>query len=177
MGTRIEVADLFASVPARRKFLKTANTEWGHISDWLGRAALALPAIHFDVQRDDRPAIVWPSVGDPLDRAAAVLSESVAAGLVRAERDHGDLALRALVSGPEHHRATGAGIHLFVNGRPVRDRLIRHALLQVYRDILPRGRFPSALLFLDVAADQVDVNVHPAKLGGAASRIRRRSTN
>ena len=162
-GTRVEVADLFAGVPARRKFLKTANTEWGHISDWLGRAALALPAVHFDVLRDDRPALTWPAVRDPLDRAAAVLSESVAAGLVRAERDHGDLALRVLVSGPEHHRATGTGIHLFVNGRPVRDRLIRHALLQVYRDILPRGRFPSALLFLELAADQVDVNVHPAK--------------
>ncbi len=162
-GTRVEVADLFEGVPARRKFLKRASTEWGHISDWLARAALALPAIHFDVQRDDRPALAWPACEDRLDRAAAVLGEEVAAGLVAAERDHGDLALRALVSGPEHHRATGAGIHLFVNDRPVRDRLLRHALLQVYRDILPRGRFPSAILFLEVGPELVDVNVHPAK--------------
>ncbi len=162
-GTRVEVADLFEGVPARRKFLKTATTEWSHISDWLGRAALALPGIHFDVIRDDRPALSWPATADPLDRAAVVLSDEVARALVRVERDHGDLALRALVSGPEHHRATGAGIHLFVNGRPVRDRLIRHALLQIYRDVLPRGRFPSALLFLELAPDQVDVNVHPAK--------------
>ncbi|MBW2243440.1 MAG: DNA mismatch repair endonuclease MutL [Deltaproteobacteria bacterium] len=162
-GTRIEVADLFEGVPARRKFLKRATTEWGHISDWLTRAALALPHIHFDVHRDDRPAFAWPACDDVLDRAAAVLSEEVAASLVAVERDHGDLAIRALVSGPEHHRATGAGIYLFVNGRPVRDRLLRHALLHVYRDILPRGRFPTAILFLAVAPDQVDVNVHPAK--------------
>lgn len=162
-GTRIEVADLFEGVPARRKFLKRATTEWGHISDWLSRAALVLPQIHFDVQREDRPALSWPACELVLDRVAAVLSEEVASGLISVERDHGDLALRALLSGPEHHRATGAGIFLFVNGRPVRDRLIRHALLHVYRDILPRGRFPTAILFLVVAPEQVDVNVHPAK--------------
>jgi DNA mismatch repair protein MutL len=162
-GTRIEVAELFASVPARRKFLKSAATEWGHVSDWLGRAALALPRVHFDVARDDHPALAWPAVSDPVERIAAVLGEEEAAGLVAAQHDAGDLALRAFVSRPEAHRATGAGIHLFVNGRPVRDRLLRHALLQVYRDVLPRGRFPSAVLFLRVAPGGVDVNVHPAK--------------
>src|SRR5262252_8810103 len=67
-GTRVEVADLFANVPARRKFLKSAATEWGHVAEWLARAALALPAVHFDVVRDDREAVSWPAVGDPLDR-------------------------------------------------------------------------------------------------------------
>ena len=162
-GTRIEVADLFANVPARRKFLKTASTEWGHVSDWLGRAALALPRVHFDVARDDHPAFSWPAVSDPIERIAAVLGEEDAAALVGAEQAAGELALRAFVSRPEAHRATGNGIYLFVNGRPVRDRLLRHALLQVYRDVLPRGRFPSAVLFLQVAAGGVDVNVHPAK--------------
>jgi len=162
-GTRIEVAELFANVPARRKFLKSAITEWGHVSDWLGRAALALPQIHFDVTREDRAAFSWPSVSDPVERIAAVLGEDAAAALVAAEHAAGDLALRAFVSRPEAHRATGSGIHLFVNGRPVRDRLLRHALLQVYRDVLPRGRFPSAVLFLRVAPGGVDVNVHPAK--------------
>ena len=162
-GTRIEVADLFANLPARRKFLKSASTEWGHVSDWLGRAALALPNVHFDVVRDDQPAWSWPAVADPIERIAAVLGEEDAAALVGAEGEAGALALRAFVSRPEAHRATGNGIHLFVNGRPVRDRLLRHALLQVYRDVLPRGRFPSAVLFLRVAAGGVDVNVHPAK--------------
>jgi DNA mismatch repair protein MutL len=162
-GTRIEVADLFANVPARRKFLKSAATEWGHASDWLGRAALALPQLHFDVVRDDHPAFSWPAVADPVERIAAVLGEEDAAALVAAEHEAGSLALRAFVSRPEAHRATSGNIHLFVNGRPVRDRLLRHALLQVYRDVLPRGRFPSAVLFLRVAAGGVDVNVHPAK--------------
>jgi DNA mismatch repair protein MutL len=162
-GTRIEVAELFANVPARRKFLKSATTEWGHVSDWLGRAALALPQIHFDVAREDHAAFSWPAVSDPVERIAAVLGEDDAAALVAAEHAAGDLALRAFVSRPEAHRATGSGIQLFVNGRPVRDRLLRHALLQVYRDVLPRGRFPSAVLFLRVAPGGVDVNVHPAK--------------
>ena len=162
-GTRIEVDELFAAVPARRKFLKSAVTEWGHVSEWLGKAALALHAVHFDVRRDDREAMHWPAVDDPLERIAAVLGEREAAGLVRSARDAGDLALEAFVSRPDQHRATGSGIHLFVNARPVRDRLLRHALLEVYRDVLPRGRFPTALLFLRVAAGGVDVNVHPAK--------------
>jgi DNA mismatch repair protein MutL len=162
-GTRIEVDELFAAVPARRKFLKSAVTEWGHVAEWLAKAALALPAIHFDVRRDDRDALHWPAVVDPLARIAAVLGEREAGGLVRGARDAGDLALEVFVSRPDLHRATGAGIHLFVNGRPVRDRLLRHALLDVYRDVLPRGRFPTALLFLRVAAGAVDVNVHPAK--------------
>jgi DNA mismatch repair protein MutL len=162
-GTRIEVDELFAAVPARRKFLKSAVTEWGHVSEWLGKAALALPAVHFDVRRDEREAMHWPAVDDPLERIAAVLGEREAAGLVRSARDAGDLALEAFVSRPDQHRATGSGIHLFVNARPVRDRLLRHALLEVYRDVLPRGRFPTALLFLRVAGGGVDVNVHPAK--------------
>jgi DNA mismatch repair protein MutL len=163
VGTRIEVADLFASVPARRKFLKREATEWGHIADWLARAALGLPGIHFDVMRDDRAALAWPATGDPLARIAAVLGEEAAGSLLMTERDHGDLAIRAFVSRPDAHRSTGSGIYLFVNDRPVRDKTMRHALLQVMRDVLPRGRFPTALLFVDVADGGVDVNVHPAK--------------
>jgi DNA mismatch repair protein MutL len=162
-GTRIEVADLFAAVPARRKFLKTDTTEWGHISDWLARAALALPQVHFDIHRDDRPASNWPAATDPLDRIAAVVSEADAAAFTAVERREGGAAVSGFVSRPERHRASGAGIYLFVNRRPVRDRVLHNGLVQVYRDLLPRGRFPAAVLFVDVPADEVDVNVHPAK--------------
>ncbi len=162
-GTRIEVADLFAHVPARRKFLKTATTEWGHCADWLARAALALPAVHFDVQRDDRPAWAWPATADPLARVAAVLAEDVAAALVPVGLEAGPLRVHGFASGPDHHRGTAAGLYLYVNGRPVRDRLLRHAVLDVYRDVLPRGRFPSAVLQVEVPPEVVDVNVHPAK--------------
>ncbi len=162
-GTRIEVADLFSAVPARRKFLKTATTEWGHISDWLARAALSLPSIHFDVQRDDRPAFSWPATDDPLDRIAAVISEADAAAFTPVSREADGVTLEGFVSRPERHRSTTAGIYLYVNRRPVRDRVLQHALVEIYRDLLPRGRFPTALLFLDIPPEQVDVNVHPAK--------------
>ncbi len=162
-GTRIEVADLFSAVPARRKFLKTATTEWGHISDWLARAALSLPSIHFDVQRDDRPAFSWPATDDPLERIAAVISEADAAAFTPVSHEAGEVTLEGFVSRPEQHRSTTAGIYLYVNRRPVRDRVLQHALVEIYRDLLPRGRFPAAVLFLDIPPEQVDVNVHPAK--------------
>jgi DNA mismatch repair protein MutL len=162
-GTRVEVADLFHNVPARRKFLKAPATEWGHVADWLARAALALPGVHFDVRRDDRPAVSWPAVGEPLDRIAAVLSEREAEGLVPLSAEDGALCVAGFASRPDVHRPTAAGLYLFVQRRPVRDRLLRHALLDAYRDVLPRGRFPSAVLFLDCPPEAVDVNVHPAK--------------
>ncbi len=162
-GTRIEVADLFSNVPARRKFLKKAGTEWGHIADWLGRLALALPGVHFEVQRDDRAAVVWPATSDPLARIAAVLSMDEAEGLVPIEWEEQAGHVQAFVSPPDRTRANGNGLYLYVNGRPVRDKLLRHAVLEAYRDLLPRGRYPTAIVLLTVAPERVDVNVHPAK--------------
>ncbi len=162
-GTRIEVADLFAAVPARRKFLKTAATEWGHIAEGLVRCALALPGVHFDVQREGRPSLAWPAVSAPLDRIAAVLGEEDAAGFVPVEHREGPASVSGFVSRPDRPRPTLAGIHLYVNRRPVRDRTLQHALIDVYRDWLPRGRFPAAVLFVDLPPEAVDVNVHPAK--------------
>jgi DNA mismatch repair protein MutL len=162
-GTRVEVADLFGALPARRKFLKAAATEWVHVADWLARAALVLPQVHFDVVRDDRPAWSWPATGDRLARIAAVLSEREAEGLLPVELEREGARLRGFVSRPDVHRRSAEGLYLYVNGRPVRDRLLRHALLEAYRDWLPRGRFPTALVELQLAPEAVDVNVHPAK--------------
>jgi DNA mismatch repair protein MutL len=162
-GTRVEVADLFAGVPARRKFLKSVTTEWSHIADWLARSALALPDVHFDIRRDDRAALVWPAAHDDLDRVAAVLGEAEAAAFVPVAREEGRTSVHGYASRPDRHRSTTAGIYLFVNNRPVRDRMLQHALVEVYRDMLPRGRFPAAVLFVDVPPRFVDVNVHPAK--------------
>jgi DNA mismatch repair protein MutL len=163
VGTRIEVADLFASVPARRKFLKRAGTEWGHIADWLARLALVRPEIHIEAQRDDRKATVWPACRDPRDRIAMILSDDDAAALIEVEQATPVCRIHAFVSTPERTRPNGQGLYLFVNGRPVRDRLLRHAVVESYRDLLPRGRFPIGVVFLEVAPDAVDVNVHPAK--------------
>jgi len=165
-GTRIEVADLFASVPARRKFLKRPGTEWGHIADWLARLSLVRPDIHIETQRDDRKATVWPACTDIRDRIAMILSEDDAAALVELDYSPADtpgVRIHAFVSTPERTRPNGNGLYLFVNGRPVRDPLLRHALIQAYRDVLPRGRFPVGVLYVEVPPDTVDVNVHPAK--------------
>ena len=162
-GTRVEVADLFATVPARRKFLKRPGTEWGHIADWLSRLALVRPEIHLEHRRDERAVTVWPACRDPRDRIAAVLSDEDAAALIEIHHETPVCRVHAFVSSPERTRANAQGLYLFVNGRPVRDRLLRHALLESYRDLLPRGRFPIAVLYLEVAPETVDVNVHPAK--------------
>ncbi len=162
-GTRIEVADLFAAVPARRKFLKRPATEYGHIADWLSRLALVRPDVHLEIRRDDRKATIWPACEDLRDRVAMILSEDDAASLVEVDHETPDARVHAFVSGPEHTRPNAQSLHLFVNGRPVRDRLLRHALIEAYRDVLPRGRFPVGVLHLDVPPETVDVNVHPAK--------------
>jgi DNA mismatch repair protein MutL len=162
-GTRIEVADLFSSVPARRKFLKRPGTEWGHIADWLARLAMARPDIHIEVCRDDRPPTVWPACRDQRDRIAALLSDDDAGSLLEVDHETPECRIHAFVSTPERTRPNGQALYLYVNGRPVRDRLLRHALVESYRDLLPRGRFPIAVLFLEVEPDRVDVNVHPAK--------------
>ena len=162
-GTRIEVADLFESVPARRKFLKRSSTEWSHVVDGVGRLALALPEVHFEIRRDEAKPHVWPATREPLERVAAVLSEEEASSFVSADREAGGVRLRGFVSSPERTRPNARAIRVFVNGRPVTDGVIRGALLQAYRDLLPRGRYPSAVLFLEVPPGAVDVNVHPAK--------------
>jgi DNA mismatch repair protein MutL len=113
--------------------------------------------------RDDRPTLSWPAATSPLDRIAAVLGETEAAALVPLDHREGALRVHGFTSRPDQHRATAAGIHVFVQRRPVRDRVVQHALQELYRDALPRGRHPSAVLFLELPAGAVDVNVHPAK--------------
>jgi len=162
-GTRIEVADLFSSVPARRKFAKAPATEWTHIADRMTRFGLALPGVHFELQRDDRAPIVWPATASSLERIAAVLSEKEAEALVSGELEDAAGHVQVFVSTPEHTRPNANGLYLFVNGRPVRDKVVRQAVLESYRDWLPRGRYPTAVVFLTVQPDRVDVNVHPAK--------------
>jgi len=162
-GTRVEVADLFASVPARRKFLKRAATEWGHIAEWIGRLALALPGVHFELARDDRPPVVWPACGEVRERVDAVLGGARPERWLEIECEEAVGHLHALVSPPEYTRANANALHLFVNGRPVRDKTMRHALLEAYRDVLPKGRYPAAVVYLALPEGSVDVNVHPAK--------------
>ena len=163
VGTRIEVANLFGQIPARRKFLKKPATEWGHAYDWLMRLALSLPGVHFEVIREDREAGVWPATDDSGARIGAVLGHDVASRLIPVTWEERGGRIEAWLSPPDQTRANTQGLYLYVNGRPVRDRLVRHAVLEAYRDWLPRGRYPVVVLEITLDPAEVDVNVHPAK--------------
>jgi len=163
VGTRIEVANLFSQIPARRKFLKKPATEWGHAHDWLMRLAISLPGVHFEIIRDHREVGVWPATDEPGVRIGAVLGHDVGSRLIPVTWEERGGRVEAWLSAPDQTRANTQGLYLYVNGRPVRDRLVRHAVLEAYRDWLPRGRYPVAVLEVTVDPSDVDVNVHPAK--------------
>ena len=163
-GTRITVRDLFASVPARRKFLRTAQTELAHISDWLSRAALARPSVAFSLTHGAREVFRHPAVSDPDERLRQVQGAARAdemlscAGEVNGIRVHGWVS-RAGKSYPQ-----SKGILSYVGGRVVRDRVLTRAVLDAYRALLPQGRYPAVVLFLELPPGEVDVNVHPGKV-------------
>lgn len=159
-GTTIEVRDLFFNVPARRKFLKSAGTESAHVTDTVEALALAAPSLTVTLCRDGRVVREWLRSTDRGTRARASFPDEDLAEL-RGER--GELKLLALLGRPERARASGASLKLFVNGRLVRDRLLSRTVLQSYGSVLPAGRYPVGVVFLEVAPDRVDVNVHPQK--------------
>jgi len=162
-GTSVEVAELFERIPARLKFLKTPTTESGQIVRWLERIALARPDIRFSLEKDDKPSLLFLPTADPRERAIAVLPPRVGSSLLAVEGETGNASLRGYATPTDVFRGSTADIHVFVNGRPVRDRLLLHLVRQAYRDALPPGRFPAVVLYLSVAHGDVDVNVHPAK--------------
>jgi DNA mismatch repair protein MutL len=167
-GTRIEVRDLFYATPARLKFMKTARTELDHAVDTVQRLAMAHPAIAFTLAEGERMRVKLPAASGGgeaarLDRLAAVLGRDFAQNAlsIAAEREGHRLSGHAGL--PTLNRATAAGQYLFVNGRPVRDKLLLGAVRGAYQDFLARDRHPVLALFLDLPPEAVDVNVHPAK--------------
>ena len=167
-GTRIEVRDLFYATPARLKFLKQPRTEVGHALGVVNRLALARPDIAFSVQDDGRSALqLSATAGDLLDarleRIAQVMGREFAENALPVEAERNGARLSGYVSLPTLNRATGQYQHLVVNGRPVRDRMLAGALRGAYQDVLASGRFPLVVLYLDLPAGELDVNVHPAK--------------
>lgn len=166
VGTTIEVRDLFFNIPARRKFLRAERTEYGHIEEFVRAAALAHDDVEFRLSHNGR-ATLWikPSV-EALD--AARLTSLLDAGFVqsagRLDQSGAGLRLTGLLGSPTVARGQGDLQYFFVNGRPVRDRVVAHAVRQAYADVLHHGRYPAYLLFLSLDPAAVDVNVHPAKL-------------
>ena len=162
-GTRVEVGELFLQVPARRKFLKSAATEAGHVVRWLERVALARPDVRIALARDGRDSLLFLPTADARERAVAVLPPSVGERLVAVDAAEPTARVTGFATPTDVMRGTTADIHVFVNGRPVRDRLLLHWVREAYRDALPSGRHPATVLYLQVDPGGVDVNVHPAK--------------
>ncbi len=162
-GTTVEIEGLFHNAPARRKFLRSAATETGHVAALVSRTAAAHPGIAFTLTSGERELAHFTAAADYRVRVAQIVGATEAATLVPIERRSGTLRIVGLASAPALHRSTSADQSLFVNGRPIRDRRILHAVQAAYATLLPRGRYPVVFLFLEVPPDEVDVNVHPAK--------------
>jgi len=167
-GTRVTVRDLFQATPARLKFLKAARTETQHILDAVQRLAMANPAVSFTVVSEDRTALRLDAcAGDlfsaRLERLGAVMGKDFKTNAVPVDAERDGLHLSGYAGLPTLNRANARAQYLFVNGRPVKDRLLQGAIRGAYRDLLARDRHPLVALFLDCPPEAVDVNVHPAK--------------
>lgn len=166
LGTRIEIRDLFYAVPARRKFLRTERTEFSHIEEHLRRLALSHPEVAFRLTNNGREVWDLSAVQDEAGqqmRLRSLLGAPFAQAVWSLDTQRDDLFLHGWIAAPTYARAQADQQYFFVNGRVVRDRVVAHAVRQAYRDVLYHGRHPAFVLFLQVPADAVDVNVHPAK--------------
>ncbi|HET7499499.1 MAG TPA: DNA mismatch repair endonuclease MutL, partial [Kofleriaceae bacterium] len=164
VGTTVEVADLLYNVPARLKFLKGEATEASHITDLVGKLAMAYPRLHFRLRHNGRTALEAPPDRDGFARAQALLGPRIAARMVPVSGEESGVRVTAYLGAPELAQATARGVQLFVGHRPVRDRGLLHALAMGYGELVPRGRYPVAIVLLDMPIGTVDVNVHPQKL-------------
>ncbi len=164
VGTQIEVRQLFGSVPVRRKFLKSKQTELSHISETLIRLALARPGIDLKLTHNDRLLYHRPADMDLAGAIDLFFGNEVAKGLLPIEGEGEGLSISGFVCHPDVHRPTQRYQYLYVNGRFIRDRSLGHAVQEAYRGLILSGRYPVSFLFLTVPPEQVDVNVHPTKI-------------
>ena len=166
-GTAVEVRDLFFNTPARQKFLRAAGTEFGHIQETLNRIAMIWPEIGFRLVHKERTALDVPPGQTRRERCIALLGRELRDQLLELDRaeapESGGASVWGLAGQPSIARATSKGQHLCVNGRPVRDRTLAHAVREAYRGLVPADRHPVAVVFLTLEPGAVDVNVHPAK--------------
>jgi DNA mismatch repair protein MutL len=164
IGTTVQAQDLYFSTPARRKFLKSEATEWGHCLEVIRRIALARPDVAFEVEHNGRLIERWIA-GDLAMRSADILGTDFAhEGHVQVDEAAPPVRLHGLLGLPTRSRTRADQQYFFVNGRFVRDKLLTHALRSAYEDVLHGERHPSYILFLTVPPDTVDANVHPCKI-------------
>ncbi|AOK46121.1 DNA mismatch repair protein MutL [Burkholderia sp. MSMB617WGS] len=162
-GTTIEVRELYFSTPARRKFLKSEQTEFGHCLEMIRRAALARPDVAISVLHNGRAVEHW-NASEPAARVAKILGEGFSSAHLPLDERAGPLAVYGCAGLPTASRGRADQQYFFVNGRFVRDKLLTHAARAAYEDVLHGNRYPSYVLFLDLPPEAVDVNVHPSKI-------------
>lgn len=160
VGTTVEVCDLFFNVPARRKFLRSTGTESSHVTSVVEGAALTRPGVTFTLNRDGRSVREFLRVPSRGERVAQLYEQEP---LVSVGGERGPLRLQAFLSGPERARPGAAGLWLVVNGRVVRDRMLAATVAQSFGSVLPAGNYPRGVVYLDLPAELLDVNVHPQK--------------
>lgn len=167
VGTTVEVTDLFYNIPARRKFLRTEKTEFGHIQTYVERMALSRFEVGFSLFHNQRLIRQFQPARDETgreSRVAAVVGKDFMEHALAVEFSAGDLILKGWIAQPSFTRSQADMQFWYINGRLVRDKLLNHALRHAYRDVLPHNRQPAAVLYLQMAPELVDVNAHPAKL-------------
>ncbi|MBN2446063.1 MAG: DNA mismatch repair endonuclease MutL, partial [Phycisphaerae bacterium] len=171
-GTTVEARDLFHAVPARRKFLRTNQTESGHITEQFCRLALAQCGVAFSLRSQNRVVHELQPVNDRRQRIADLYGAELADVLIPIRREGGGVLVEGYVAPPAESRGSGKWEYVFVNGRYVRDRFVSHAIKEAYRSLIDPRRYPVAFVFITINPDVVDVNVHPMK-----TEIRWRDSN
>lgn len=162
-GTRVRVEGLFAKVPARRKFLRSARSEYAACLDVVRRLAMARPEIAFSLEHDGRRVFSLQDGEALTDRVAGIIARELKDNGVSIDLERGSMRLSGVAGLPTYNRGVADHQYLFVNGRPVKDRLLVGAVRGAYSDMLARDRHAVLALFLDLPPEEVDVNVHPAK--------------
>lgn len=162
-GTTITVRDLFYNMPVRRKFLRSVDTEIAHISDQVMRLAIAHSQIHFTLMHQDRVLFDFTSVTESFERIGQVLGWNLARQLRPFTAQRPSMNINGWMSLPALQRSSGTHLWFYINSRPIWDRLLNRAVMEAYENIIPRGRYPLVVLFIDVPPELVDVNVHPTK--------------
>ncbi len=160
VGTTISVRDLFYNVPARRKFLRSSNTESGHVSEVLQDAALARPDVSFRLVRDGKKVRYFERVPDRRKRVEQVTDEDA---LLRIDGQRGPVAVEAFLAPLERARRGAQGLKLLINGRPIKDRALAATVAHAFGPALEKGRYPRGVIYLEVPRRLVDINVHPQK--------------
>ncbi len=163
-GTTVIVRDLFFNTPARRKFMRTANTEFGHVVEQLTRLALPRPPVAFTLTHNGREARNLPAAETTARRAADLFGDELADQLLPIVRRRGEIEVAGLLGRPAAARGSSKWQYVFLNGRYVRDRLLSHAIREAFRGRVDPSRWPVAMVFVEMDPAEVDVNVHPTKV-------------